>query len=137
MKRLFLMIVVSCFFVIHGLCQEAETAEVAEITFEKTEHDCGTLPLNGVAEYEFTFTNTGNIPLVVQDCRAGCSCTVPECPKGKPIEPGETGKIKVRYTTTHIPGSFNRTFTVVSNAKTTSVILRIKGEISREETATN
>jgi hypothetical protein len=128
-----------CLFAAKGYGQEPakdENPNAPEITFTETVHDFGTIPLNGEAEYEFTFTNTGKEPLIIQRCNAGCSCTVPACPTDKPVKPGEKGTIKVKYTTTQVPGAFNKQFTVTSNAKNSIVRLTIKGVIAKEtETA--
>jgi len=126
---------VCCFFAAKGFGQEPakeDNPNVPEITFTETIHDFGTIPLKGLAECEFTFTNTGKEPLIIQQCSASCGCTVPTCPTNKPVKPDEKGIIKVKYTTTQVPGPFNKTFTVVSNAKNSRVTLTIKGEILKE-----
>ena len=132
MKKVFLMTIACCFFVAKGFGQEPakENPNAPEITFEETIHDFGKLPFKGVAECEFTFTNTGKEPLIIQNCPSTCGCTVPTCPKDKPIKPGEKGVIKVKYNNTHIAGTFNKEFSVMSNAKNSPVRITIKGEIS-------
>ena len=140
MKKVFLFMIACCFFAAKGFGQEPvkeENPNAPEITFEETVHDFGTLPLKSVVECEFIFTNTGKEPLIIQQCQATCGCTVPTCPTDKPIKPGEKGSIKVKYTTTSSPNTFNKQFTVTSNAKNSPVRITIKGEIAKEaETAT-
>ena len=130
--------IVCCFFAAKGFGQEPakENPNAPEITFEETIHDFGVVALNGVAECEFTFTNTGKEPLVIQSCSASCGCTVPTCPKEKPVNPGEKGTIKIKYTTTHVAGKFNKTVTVTTNAKNSVVRLTIMGEIAKAATET-
>ena len=124
-----------CLFATKGVCQENPNPNAPELTFTETVHDFGTIQLNGLAEYEFKFTNTGKEPLIIQNCQASCSCTVPACPR-EPVKPGESGSIKVRYTTTQVPGKFDRYFTINSNAKNPVVRVRILGEIDQKpETA--
>ena len=139
MKRVFLMTIVCCFFVAKSIGQTPEkpsNPNAPEITFEQTTHDFGTIPFKGEAICEFTFTNTGKEPLIIQNCQASCGCTSPTCPKDKPIKPGEKGTIKVQYTTTNIPGGFTKSLMVISNAKNSSVTVTIKGEVAQEsETA--
>lgn len=101
----------------------------AHIDFENVEHDFGKIPYQGNAEYDFVFKNTGNQPLVLQNVKSTCGCTVPEWPK-EPIAPGESAKIKVRYNT-RIAGSFAKGITVYSNAENPTVQLRIKGEVEK------
>jgi len=128
-----------CFIAAQGFGQVPEnnaTSNGPEITFEETVHDFGTLPFKGVAECEFTFTNTGTEPLIIQSCPSTCGCTVPTCPSNKPIKPGEKGTIKVKYNNTNIVLPFNKQFTVVSNAKNSPVRITIKGDIAQNtETA--
>jgi len=132
MKKVFLMMIAGCFFVANSFGQEPakkDNPNAPEITFEETVHDFGKVPYKGVAEFEFTFTNTGKEPLMIQNCPSSCGCTVPTCPKDKPFKPGEKGTIKVKYTNTHIVGTFEKNFTVTTNAKNSSVMVTIKGEI--------
>ena len=115
--------------------QTEENPNAPVITFEETVRDFGKVPLNGVVEHEFTFTNTGKEPLVILRCSAPCTCTVPACPRD-PIKPGEKGSITVKYTTTNYVHSFNRPFTISSNAKTPTVTITLRGEITNSaETA--
>ena len=126
------MSIVCCFFVAKSIGQtpaKESNPNAPEITFTETTYDFGIIPLKGDAECEFTFTNTGKEPLIIQECRASCGCTSPTCPKNKPIKPGEKGTIKAQYTTTTSVGVFAKDITVSSNAKNSSVRLTIKGEI--------
>ena len=136
MKRVFFITIACCFFIAKSIGQQTPAKEnnpnAPEITFEETVHDFGTIPLKGEAECEFIFTNTGKEPLIIQNCQSTCGCTVPTCPKDKPVKPGEKGTIKVKYTTTNVPVPFNKQFMVYSNAKNSPVTVTIKGEIAQE-----
>ena len=66
-------------------------------------------------------------PLIISKCKGSCGCTVPECPK-EPILPGESAVIKVNYDEKRV-GSFNKSITITSNAKSTTKILKVKGKI--------
>jgi hypothetical protein len=133
------MTIVCCLFVSTSICQtpaKESNPNAPEITFGETTHDFGTVPFKGEAECEFTFTNTGKEPLIIQRCQSTCGCTVPACPSEKPIKPGEKGTIKAKYTTTNVAGTFNKSFTVYSNAKNSPVTITIKGEVAQStETA--
>jgi hypothetical protein len=137
MKRVLFIVIACCFFSVKGYSQEpTENPNAPEITFEETVHDFGTILQNGVAEFEFKFTNTGKEPLKIQSCSASCGCTTPTCPTEKSIMPGEKGTVKVRYGNTHVVAPFNKQVTVTTNAKNSVVRLTIKGEIvqNTEET---
>ena len=78
---------------------------------------------------DFTFTNTGNAPLIITNVLSTCGCTVPTKPT-EPIMPGKTGKITVKYNMA--PGPIRKTITVESNAINYDggrVALKIKGEV--------
>lgn len=106
---------------------EVQTA-VTEISFDKSEHNYGIMKKGSDGSCKFVFTNTGNEPLVLTGAKASCGCTVPSWPK-EPILPGKTGTIDVMYDTKTM-GTFNKTITVTSNAKNSSVVLNVKGEVT-------
>ena len=104
-----------------------QSTSLADIKFDKTVHDFGTIPQGGNGECEFVFTNTGKEPLVINNCMGSCGCTVPQCPK-EPVLPGKKGVIKVKYDTNRV-GPFVKSVTVNSNAKSGVVTLQIKGTV--------
>ena len=86
---------------------------------------------NGLRAFEFT--NTGDAPLIIQDVKSTCGCTVPTKPKD-PIMPGKTGKIEVKYNMN--PGPIRKTITVQSNAVnyTDGVVpLKLKGNVIEKD----
>lgn len=100
----------------------------AEIYFTKTSINLGTLNLGDVKETYFVFQNIGKKPLILDDVIISCDCTEIDWPKA-PVMPGQSAKIKVTYTAKH-SGSINKWATVLSNAESDRVILRIKGEVN-------
>lgn len=81
----------------------------------------------------FEFKNIGDSPLIINDVKSSCGCTVPTKPQ-EPIMPGKTGKIEVQYNMN--PGPISKTITVQSNAvnKDSGIIpLRIKGNVIVKE----
>jgi hypothetical protein len=111
--------------------QETVSGDIsgAKISFDKDTHDYGEVFMHGDGNCVFTFTNTGNEPLLLTNVRAGCGCTVPQWPR-EPLLPGDSAEIKVRYTTLNRPHQINRSIVVTSNAtnKPTQV-LRLKGSV--------
>ncbi|AEH01281.1 DUF1573 domain-containing protein [Lacinutrix sp. 5H-3-7-4] len=101
--------------------------KVAKIEFKETTIDYGTIEkgANGIRTFEFT--NTGDAPLIISKASSTCGCTVPKKPKD-PIMPGKTGEIEVKYDTKRVM-PIRKTITVLSNADTPSVALKIKGEV--------
>ena len=51
------------------------------LKFESDKHDFGMIDEGLQAVHEFTFTNTGNAPVILSDVRASCGCTTPSWTK--------------------------------------------------------
>jgi hypothetical protein len=99
--------------------------KVAKIEFKTDIIDYGTIEKGADGIRIFEFTNTGDAPLIISSVKSTCGCTVPKKPKG-PIMPGETGEIEVKYDTNRV-NPIRKTITVISNAETPTVALKIKG----------
>lgn len=105
-----------------------------EISFDKIVHDYGTIIQGADGTCEFKFTNTGKEPLILSKPQSSCGCTVPTWPQ-EPILPGKSDLIKVTYNTQNI-GPINKTVTVSSNAKTSRIVLSIKGTVTAKPAET-
>ncbi|MGE5382409.1 MAG: DUF1573 domain-containing protein [Omnitrophica WOR_2 bacterium] len=110
----------------------ADNPNAADISFSKTVHDYGTIFVGGDGNSEFEFTNTGKEPLILSSVKSSCGCTVPSWPR-EPIMPGKKETIKVKYDSMRI-GPINKTITVMSNAKTSPVVLKITGNVVKQPT---
>ncbi len=107
-----------------------------EFKFEHEVWDFGEIPEGPKVKHDFWFTNVGKEPLIIQNVRASCGCTVPIWPK-EPIMPGQKGKITVEYNTKGRPGPFTKAITIFSNAKTPTKVIYIKGVVVRQDQATS
>jgi hypothetical protein len=123
-KALFIVLLTLCSAV--GFAQTG--SEQPQITFDQTEHDFGTIKEGTMANYEFTFTNTGKTPLILSNVQPSCGCTTPEWSK-EPIMPGVKGTIKASFNSYARPGTFQKYITVKSNASNGEVMLTIKGTV--------
>ena len=101
---------------------------VPVMTFEKAEHDFGTIEQGTPQETAFKFTNTGNAPLIITDAKSSCGCTVPNPPKD-PIAPGETGELLVKFNGSG-QNQVTKTITVTANTEKGSELLRIKAFVN-------
>ncbi len=128
MKRLLLIVSLLIF----GIAVKAQLA-VTKMQFSATEHDFGTFKEEaGRQTFDFTVTNTGTEPLVIQNVVASCGCTTPEWTK-QPIPMGAKGKVTAIYDPKDRPGAFNKTLSVYANTKPEVVMLVIKGEVTPRE----
>lgn len=96
-----------------------------------TSHDFGKMQHNKPGTFVFTFTNSGNAPLVITQVKGSCECTKAEFIP-TPIPPGKTGWIKAIYDASKI-GEFNRNVTVTANTDAGPVNLTIKGNVIKKK----
>lgn len=124
MKKILFTLVAIFAFTLTGMADPV-------ISFEKTEHQFGSFSEdNPIQKCVFTFTNTGDAPLIINQAVASCGCTVPKYTK-TPIRPGEMGTINVTYSGKgKFPGHFKKTITIHSNAKPEMVRLYIEGTMT-------
>ena len=138
------MLVTACIFA--ASCSSDKTSEEKEATstvsadsiakkpltsiaFVDSLHDFGTINEGEKATYTFKYTNTGENPLVLEDVRASCGCTLPEWTKDE-IAPGGEGLIKVVYNSDGRPGEFKKTITVIANTQAEVTLLTIMGKVT-------
>lgn len=100
---------------------------VAVIKFKTEIVDYGTITQNSDGTRLFSFTNTGDAPLLITNVKTSCGCTVPSYSKTA-ILPGESGELNIKYDTKRL-GAFTKTVTVTSNSEGGKKILKIKGHI--------
>ena len=102
------------------------TPSMALTTLEFTESsfDFGKIKEGIKVDHIFKFKNTGTNPLVLQDARASCGCTIPEYTKDT-IAPGSEGKIKVIYDSANKNGQINKTVTVTANTNPATTDIKI------------
>jgi hypothetical protein len=86
------------------------------ITWEKSTYDFGDVRQGDKVEHTYTFTNTGNEPLIITNVQVTCGCTTPKGFPRDPIAPGQTGDITVAFNSTGKVGKQNKVVTVVSNS---------------------
>ncbi|MDX5423585.1 MAG: DUF1573 domain-containing protein [Hymenobacteraceae bacterium] len=99
------------------------------MTFEQTEYDFGTIKQGEVVNHTFTFTNTGESPLIIENASATCGCTVPQWTT-EPVAPGEQGQIVVQFNSTGKAGQQFPTVTVRANTEPNIVKVSLKGNVA-------
>ena len=104
--------------------------KTAIINFVTTEIDYGIIEKGSNGVRDFIFTNDGDSPLIITNVKSTCGCTIPKKPN-KPILPGETEKIQVKYDTNRV-GFIRKSIMVSSNAETPTVILKISGKVTNK-----
>ena len=101
------------------------------VSFSEYEWDFGTINEGDKVEHTFTFTNTGDNPLVLEKCKGSCGCTVPTCPK-EPIPPGGTGEIGVVFNSKGKKNKQTKRVTITCNTEE-QPILKIHAQVTPED----
>ena len=112
-----------------GLLGFSLTAQdkMAKIEFKSETVDYGEIAKGSDGVRVFDFTNTGDAPLIISKVSSSCGCTIPKKPED-PILPGKSGEIQVKYDTNRV-GPIRKAITVISNADTPTMIIKIKGTV--------
>jgi hypothetical protein len=108
--------------------KESANRAKTNVRWETTEHDFGKIKSGDAVEYEFRFTNTGNEPLIIEDAKASCGCTVPQKPTG-PVAPGASDVIKVKFNSAGKSGKQKKNVTITANTDPLQTLLTISAEI--------
>ena len=85
------------------------------MTFDRKIHDFGTIEDGAAQETVFSYTNTGDAPLVISEIKSTCGCTVPQDWSRAPLLPGESSQFTVKF---NGKGANKTTKTVTINANT-------------------
>ncbi len=99
------------------------------ISFDKTEHDYGTIERKANGDCTFTLTNNGTKPLILTNVQSSCGCAAVSWPQ-RPIKPDDSKEITIRYDTKRV-GSFSKSIKVYNNATDAPVVLTIKGTVEK------
>ncbi len=113
--------------------RDAEATKFPVMTFQESEFDFGTIDKGTNVEHEFTFTNTGDAPLVIVNATSSCGCTVPEYSK-EAVAPGEQGQLLVKYNGSGV-NQVSKTVTIVANTKNGKETLKIKAFVTPKDGA--
>ncbi|MBS1682096.1 MAG: DUF1573 domain-containing protein [Bacteroidetes bacterium] len=106
----------------------AKKEDVAVIKWEaSTTHDFGKIKQGVPVTYEFKFTSSGKVPVILTDARPSCGCTTPSWSR-EPVMNGGEGHVKATFNAQAL-GPFDKTITIVANVEGGMVLLRIKGEV--------
>ncbi|WP_018342402.1 DUF1573 domain-containing protein [Cytophaga aurantiaca] len=122
MSRIYLLIV----FVFS--CAFYSNAQ-ADIQFKEMGHDFGKVQAGkDTLWYNFVVTNTGNEPLLIQDIKTSCDCTLAQWPK-TPIMPGRTAIVRGGFKIENKSGTFEKSLYIITNTSPATTILYLRGEI--------
>lgn len=117
MKKLILLpLLVICAGLITADAQTKGRKRNGALTFESDVRKLGEVEYGKVYTYTYTFTNTGTDPVVIYNCESSCGCFVSDFSK-RPVRPGESGFITVKFAPKDNPGFFSKSIVIESNSK--------------------
>ena len=105
--------------------RDASANKMAVMSFDKTFHDFGQIAQGTPQQTVFTFTNTGDAPLIITYATSSCGCTIPDYPKNTPIAPGEQGQLVVNFNGSG-QNQVTKTINVQANTANGSELLKIQ-----------
>jgi hypothetical protein len=101
---------------------------LTSIKFMKDVFEFGKITEGDKVTNAFIFKNTGKLPLIITNATATCGCTIPNWPK-EPINPGETGKIDVIFSSIGKKGLQDKVVTVTANTNPAESKVHLIGEV--------
>ena len=105
--------------------RDASANKMAVMSFDKTFHDFGQITQGTPQQTVFTFTNTGDAPLIITDATSSCGCTIPDYQKNTPIAPGQQGQMVVNFNGSG-QNQVTKTINVQANTANGSELLKIQ-----------
>ncbi|MGD2036078.1 MAG: DUF1573 domain-containing protein [Bacteroidales bacterium] len=118
-----------CCLLLLGLTLTGQEREGAVLSLENNSHDFGRVwEDKGKVSHTFTFSNTGDLPLVVNNVRTTCGCTVPKW-SSEPVLPGKQGSLTVEFDPENRQGLFHKTVQLQSSAINSSMFVTITGSV--------
>jgi len=104
------------------------TGPVTEMTFEEQRFNFGTVTEGEKVAHTFSFTNTGDEPLILSNARGSCGCTVPKWPR-EPIAPGESADVVVEFNTQNKRGNRSQKVTITANTSPAESFIYLEGQV--------
>lgn len=110
--------------------ENVSTLPPTSISFPEMKHDFGKITEGEVVAHTFSFKNTGDNPLKIENVKPSCGCTTPDWTKEE-VAPGGEGFIKVEFDSKGKSGQTTKTVTVTSNTPERNTVLTFTGEVNK------
>ena len=111
---------------------ENNSLELAEMTFQLSEQDFGSIVQGESIKKIYSFTNSGNVDLIISSANGSCGCTIPKWPK-RPIKPGGSGSIEVVFNSQGKKGKQTKKVYVTANTSPVNNVIVLKGNVVAPE----
>lgn len=115
MKNVLTLLFLSVMCCLGAWAQGEQPKNGAVIRLDETSYEFGDIIQGEKVSHIFTFTNSGNQPLILSDIVTTCGCTAPSWSRD-PILPGQSGEIQITFNSDNKMGRQNKGITILSNA---------------------
>ena len=115
-----------------GGIDNAAAGEKPTMEFTDTLHNFGSVHEDEVVQHEFSFTNKGKSPLIINSAAGSCGCTVADWPHD-PIPPGQAATVKVTFNTAGKSGHQEKSVSLQTNTVRNVHMLYIQAEVSKQK----
>lgn len=133
MKTIFrIALIPSVGIMLAALITAFTVAQPAEMKLDETKHNFGFIRQGEIVTHTFTFTNSGEEPLIISNAEVECTCTTVDYPK-QPIMRGAKGTIKVTFDSKSALDRQERTVVFTSNAKNQPVTITFKAVVLKKK----
>lgn len=99
-----------------SMIAQLDTNQYTRIQWKDTLLHFGTVREGDTVRLQYSFVNTGDKLLFINEVRPGCGCTIADYSQ-EPVMPGKSGFINVVFTTDWHPGSQQKIIMVKANTK--------------------
>ncbi len=101
----------------------------SELAFDTYEWDFGTIrEADGPVSHVFTFKNTGDKAIIIENVKVDCGCTTPRYSR-EPVRPGGSGTIEVVFDPEKFSGAFTKGVTIYSGRGRNRNLLKVTGSV--------
>ncbi|HZW62821.1 MAG TPA: DUF1573 domain-containing protein [Flavobacteriaceae bacterium] len=114
--------------------RDATASKFPVMEFNTTEYDFGEIESKQNVETVFTYTNTGNAPLIITDIKSSCGCTVPQDWSRDPLPVGESGEFTVKFNGTGT-NKVTKTVTITANTETGKETVKVTAFVKPDPNA--
>jgi len=114
--------------------RDASANNFPAIKFDRKEHDFGEIVSGTNVETVFSYTNTGNAPLVITNIKSSCGCTIPSDWSKEALAPGGQGKFTVKFNGKGA-NKVSKVVTVTANTKTGTETVKISAFVKPDPNA--
>lgn len=103
----------------------------AQIKFDRTTYNFGTVEEGDLVKYNFTYTNTGKEDLLILNASASCGCTAPGF-SFLPLKPGQGSEISVAFNSKGKIGPQRPLITILTNGSPSKQVLTLEGTVVKK-----